>query len=58
VEVRETLVRLFAIAAILGGAILLFGLWQYNDLGYWVGTVCGVLLIAGGVTFIWPKSWK
>lgn len=54
---REVLITFLAIAAIVGGTVLLLGLWKGDDLwDDWGGTVAGIILLAAGLTVAWMKS--
>jgi len=54
---KEALITFLAIAAVVGGIVILLGLWKDDNLGYyWAGTVAGILLLAGGLTVGWTRS--
>jgi hypothetical protein len=56
-ELKEALIRFFAVAAALGGAVILLELCRDNSLGYyWFGSLAAVMLLAAGLTIIWMKS--
>jgi hypothetical protein len=56
-ELKEMLIRFVAVAAVLGGAVVLLELGRTDALGYyWFGTLVAVLLLAAGLTIIWIKS--
>lgn len=47
----------FAIASIIGGAIILAALWRDDGLAnYWFFAVVGVLILSAGLTVLWVKS--
>jgi hypothetical protein len=56
-DLEAMLLAFFAIASVIGGAMILVTLWRDDSLtDYWFIAVLGVLILTSGLTVLWMKS--
>ena len=56
-DLKTMLLAFFAIASVIGGAMILVTLWKDDSLtDYWFIAVLGVLILTSGLTVLWIKE--